>query len=301
MSNIPNLFIIGAPKTGTTALANSISQHDEIFISKLKEPTYFDARTFYDFKEDYPIKSLDKYLDYFSAYEANNSKYKLDASVFNMYSEKSINEILNLSPDAKFIILLRDPVDASVSMHKQRLKYPSGRMRELSNDFMECWRMLPDRKSGKKFPKNCRNRFLFRYDLLYSYEKYIPYLLLKIQPENLFIGCYDEYKNDPILFFKSLFKFLGIKAIQVDNSIYNESYIVKKSYLLATLQFFYKMVSPTIRKFYYLNDSLFSLKKSILNYYKIKNKNKNKVNDLSEVKAYFKNTYKYMERIKGSK
>lgn len=115
---VPNLFIIGAPKCGTTALANYLAQHSQIYISKCKEPRYFDACTFFDFKEDYSIKSLDEYLKFFDNIEAKNKKYKIDASVFNMYNEKSIKDILELSPNSKFILLIRDPVEASISMHK---------------------------------------------------------------------------------------------------------------------------------------------------------------------------------------
>lgn len=61
---VPNLFIIGAPKTGTTALANNLAQHSEIYISKYKEPRFF------DFEEDYPIKTLDEYLKLFNTKES---------------------------------------------------------------------------------------------------------------------------------------------------------------------------------------------------------------------------------------
>jgi hypothetical protein len=48
------------------------------------------------------------------------SKYRVDGSVFNMYSKESIDRILSLSPNAKFVVILRDPVEASISMHKLR-------------------------------------------------------------------------------------------------------------------------------------------------------------------------------------
>ena len=38
---IPNLFIIGSPKCGTTSLANWLNNHPQIFMSKRKEPEYF--------------------------------------------------------------------------------------------------------------------------------------------------------------------------------------------------------------------------------------------------------------------
>jgi hypothetical protein len=295
MSNIPNLFIIGAPKSGTTALANNISKHPGIFMSKHKEPRYYDAHTFFDYEEDYPIKILDEYLDLFNSEEAKGNKYRLDASVFNMYSKKSIDGILDTSPEAKFIVILRDPVTASVSMHKQRLKYPGGGMRELSEDFLECWNMLDDRKKGMALPKECRNKFLFRYDLLYSYEKYLPYLIGAVKTENLFIGFYEEYKSNPDLFFKLIFKFLDVEPLKLENKIHNESYIVKKSSILAFLNSISKFTYSIREKIGLTGGRLSFIKNFIYSFYKIQNNNKY---DLSKVKISFKKTYDYLEKLK---
>ena len=37
----PNFFIVGAPKAGTTSLYHYLAQHPDIYMSPLKEPTYF--------------------------------------------------------------------------------------------------------------------------------------------------------------------------------------------------------------------------------------------------------------------
>ena len=221
----PNLFIIGAPKSGTTALANNLTQSKKIFLPIKKEPRFFDAETFYDYEEDYPIKDITEYLKIYK--NKGDYKYRIDASVFNMYSKKSIDAILKLSPNAKFIIILREPVDASVSMHKQRLKYIDSKMREVSDRFMDCWNLNNERKHGRGYPKKCRNKFLFRYDLLFSYEKYLPYIMSTIPEENLIIVGYHFYKNSPNEFYKKIFDFLGIDMIAIKNNTMNSSGIVK--------------------------------------------------------------------------
>jgi hypothetical protein len=208
----------------------------EIFLPKQKEPRYFDRSTFYDFEDDYITKILNEYLNFYNTSEAIESKYKMDASVFNMYSQQSIDDILKLSPDAKFIIILRDPVDASLSMHRQRLTYVDKTMREVSEDFNECWNLLEKRKEGQGYPKGCRNKFLFRYDLLYSYENYLPYLREKLK-NKLFIGFYEDYKNKPDKFFEKLFSFLEIEPIKIENKKINESLVIKDSFLLNILEY----------------------------------------------------------------
>ena len=45
----PNLFILGAPKCGTTSIAYYLNQHPEIFVSPYKEPHYFNLDSEYRF------------------------------------------------------------------------------------------------------------------------------------------------------------------------------------------------------------------------------------------------------------
>lgn len=298
MSSLPNLFLIGAPKSGTTSLAYKLSYHHDVFLPKKKEPRYFDAHTYYDYEEDYPLKSLDEYLGFFDSSEAKKCKYRLDASVFNMYSKKSIDQILNISPDAKFIVILRDPVAASISMHSQRLKYSDRKFRELSENFLECWRMIEDRKIGLAFPKKCRNKFLFRYDLLYSYEKYLPYIIKKIKSKNLFIGFYDDYKLNEKNFFKSIFKFLDIQHLELKNFTYNKSYILKESYLLIAFERISNFTFPIRVKIGLTGGIIKKFKNFLFNFYKQKTYTKY---DLKEVRVSFAKTYSFLKILKNTK
>lgn len=229
----PNLFLIGAPKAGTSAVANTLSLHPEIYLSERKEPRFFDAPVFYDYPEDYPIKSVEQYLSLFEG--GRGLKYRLDASVFNMYSKQSIAEILKFNPKSKFILIVRDPVEASVSMHKQRLKYIEQSMRELSSNFMDCWNLLESRRMGEGFPRGCRNRFIFRYDLLYSYENYIPDLVKLIPQEQLNISFYQDLKIKHNDFYAKIFKFLGLENYPVSNRVVNSSEIVRSDPITRSL------------------------------------------------------------------
>ncbi len=138
-------------------------------------------------------------------------------------------------------------------------------MREVSEDFMECWNLLEERKKGKGYPKGCQNKFLFRYDLLYSYEKYLPYLIERLG-DQLFIGFYEEYKNNPELFFDKLFHFLEVDNIKINNKKINESLVVKDSILLSTIENILKYTLP-IRKKIGLT-GLKNIKRKFLEFYK---------------------------------
>ena len=172
-------------------MATQLGAHPDIYLN-IKEPRFFDARTFYDYESDHPLNTEQEYLKLYANKRAMRSKYRIDASVFNMYAESSIRDILAFSPSAKFIVVLRDPLAASKSMHGQRLKSHFPAMREVSEDFYSCWHELTKRRKGYGFPKGCRNKILFRYDLLYSYERYLPFLDRLISQDCI---CYINYDD----------------------------------------------------------------------------------------------------------
>jgi Sulfotransferase family len=44
---MPNLFLIGAAKAGTTALYDYLAQHPQVFLSRIKEPMFFSRDEYY--------------------------------------------------------------------------------------------------------------------------------------------------------------------------------------------------------------------------------------------------------------
>ncbi len=299
LTSVPNLFLIGVPKAGTSALADGLRKHPDIFMSSKKELRFFDARTFYDFPEDYPIKNIEEYLRYYETEEALSSKYRLDASVFNVYDETSVTEILSLSPDAKFIVVLRDPLTATKSMFSQRMKYVETHMREISDDFAACWRALPKRKTGKGFPRGCRNKMLFRYDLLYSYERFLPKILEIVPRENIFIGFYEDFKENSCDFYKKLFRFLGLgEDFFIDNKIVNPSLVINRGAMLR----FFCVCSVLAKKTFAVRERIGFSGKGILE--KMTKKYKKEPPRISkeldeEITCFFCDTYKYLENLKN--
>jgi hypothetical protein len=290
-NNIPNLFLIGAPKSGTTAIANGLAQHAQIFVGK-KEPRYFDANVFYDFEEDYPIKSISSYFQLYSGADKGH-RYLLDASVFTMYSKESIKSILKLSPNARFIVVFRDPLQAVKSMHLQRLKYSDVKMREVSEDFCECWHVLQDRIRGHGYPAGCRNKFLFRYDLMYSYQLYVDMLLDTLGQENILFLNYDDFKVNYKYTYSKIFDFLKLDGFSIVNEKVNESSVLKSSHFNRFLVKGANFSRP-IRDFIGLKgDKVQSLKKLL----QVEKAAVRAESCDLEVESYFKDSYQTMKRL----
>ncbi|MCR4288476.1 MAG: sulfotransferase, partial [Deltaproteobacteria bacterium] len=103
----PNFFIVGAAKCGTTSLADNLKQHPQIFISPRKEPFYFvkDARIGY--------KDFNEYMALFK--NAGDAIAIGEASTGYLFEESAPYEIKKHFPDAKIIVILRNPVDMAYS------------------------------------------------------------------------------------------------------------------------------------------------------------------------------------------
>ncbi|WP_456426841.1 sulfotransferase family protein [Desulfurobacterium sp.] len=186
MGRLPNFFIIGAPKCGTTALSEYLRQHPQVFFSNPKEPHFFNddfsARHTYDFET---------YLSYFKAAEPYHKAIG-EGSVFYLFSRAAVPNILKVIPEAKFIVMLRNPVDLAYSWHSQAV-FSFG---EDVLDFERAWSLQEERKRGKHIPEyNIVREALYYGDLAKLGEQVER--LLRIVPKNrVHFIIFDDFKKN---------------------------------------------------------------------------------------------------------
>ena len=107
--NLPDFFIIGAAKCGTTTLFDIVTSHPSVHNRsnvKTKEPWYFGIS---------PL-SLKWYRCFFPI--KKNKKLLCDASVSLLPSLLAPVQISYILPNAKFIVILRDPVERALSHYE---------------------------------------------------------------------------------------------------------------------------------------------------------------------------------------
>lgn len=128
--HLRNIFIVGAAKSGTTTLYYLLSQHPELCTPIVKEPNYFSN---IDNESDIvkpgngPGDDSTVWTDSLQSYDdlypiKDQHKVKLDASVSYLYSSTAAAQISEYDPDAKIIIVLRNPVERAFSHYKHLLR-----------------------------------------------------------------------------------------------------------------------------------------------------------------------------------
>ena len=101
----PNLFIPGFAKSGTSSLHSMLLQHPEISGGISKEP--------HTYSWDFLYKK--RFSFFKEAYENCNSKFILESSTSYLPSKYAIERIIKDTPEARFIVIARDPIDRIVS------------------------------------------------------------------------------------------------------------------------------------------------------------------------------------------
>lgn len=119
---LPNLFVLGAARCGTTTLHSYLSDMSEICMSDPKEPIYFECESFH-FECEYE-KGLEYYRQtYFTHWR--NERIIGEACPRNLYLPYVPERIHRVNPNAKLVVLIRNPIDRAFS-HWQ-LSYSAGR------------------------------------------------------------------------------------------------------------------------------------------------------------------------------
>src|ERR1700751_3282597 len=150
---VPNFFIVGTGKAGTTSLYHYLKQHPQIYMSPIKEPCYFaseirlenfgpellamatrDAPALRNYL-DGPMREkrfggiVTCWEDYLRLFrQAQAEKGIGEASVCYLWSKTAARNIAAQIPDARILMILRDPAERAFSQYLPLLTNGYSRM-----------------------------------------------------------------------------------------------------------------------------------------------------------------------------
>lgn len=243
MNKKVNLFLIGAPKCGTTSLAKYLSLHEKIFLPKIKEPHYFAIKHILPPISGY-IQSINKYNELYNFDVTDKMEYFLDASVW-YYSKKEIaQELYNYNPLSKIILIIRNPYDAIRSLFIHRAMA----LQEDCIDINEAIKLEDSRKKGKNIPVSLKKtaQGLF-YVENYKYAQKIENYYNIFGKENVKVLFFDDLIQNKKQIFDDIFNFLSLKNdidLNLTKDVFNKSIIYRNN----IVNKFIKFVPKTMKR-----------------------------------------------------
>jgi Sulfotransferase family len=207
----PDVLIIAAPKAGTSALHAALAQHPQIYASPVKEPKYYmcwDAPP-PAYRGPGDAHSNQEWIwrraDYEALFrEAPEDALRLESTPFYLYMAGARRRIAEELPEAKLIVIVRDPIDRAYSnwMHL----WVDGL--EPISDFVEAWHAEDRRVAAGWAP-------FWHYQRLGRYGEQLADLFELVERERAFVLRYWQLVSHPDETLNRVARFLGIAEDQV--------------------------------------------------------------------------------------
>ena len=199
----PDFFVVGAPKAGTTAMADFLGQHPEIGMCDRKETQYFavDLYPRLEVKRGGPPTRS----EYLKLFEGVQDKKRLgEASVWYLYSPAAPHEISEFTSTADIIAMLRNPLEMLPSLHSQFVFQGI----EPVEDFERALALDEERESSgapRGFPPHS-----YRSAVRYSQQlrRYIDVF----GRDRVHVIIYDAFRDRPLDTYRTTCQFLGVDA-----------------------------------------------------------------------------------------
>jgi hypothetical protein len=201
----PNFFIIGAPRCGTTALSSYLAEHPRIGFSRPKETQFFCT--------DLPgihfhTTDPEEYLNLCFGHCAGKNYLAIgEGSVWNLYSKDAVEKILRFSPKARFIIMVRNPVDLCIALYEKRREM----LQEDQPSFEQAWRIEDERRQGRSIPAFFRKEIgVAGYRNVASLGEQVEKAFSLISEQQRLLIVFDDFVENTAAVYAEVLAFLGV-------------------------------------------------------------------------------------------
>lgn len=210
----PNLFVVGAPKCGTSSLHAYLAQHPDIFMAGVKEPHVFSPDLVGS--NYYGVQSMSQYDELFDGVSCQVAG---EASVWYLYSDEAPALIEQYSPGARIIIAVRDPLKMIPSLHRQFL-------RSLNEDQYSLDAAIAcqsDRAQGRMIPAESHFAFGLQYEEIAKYDVGIERYYQRFGNDRVHVVCAEDLGTSTETEMLQILTFLGLEPAELDLTQLNRS------------------------------------------------------------------------------
>jgi hypothetical protein len=203
---IPDFFIVGHAKSGTTALYEMLREHPQLYLPESKEPWYFAS----ELQERTPPRpegtprTLEEYRAWFA--DAAEGQRVGEASALYLWSHTAAAAIAEVQPQAQIIALLREPASFLRSLHLQLIETYV----ETEHDFGRALALEDDRRQGRRIPRHTYWPKALLYSEHVRYADQLRRYHEAFGRERVLVLVYEDFRADNEASVRRVQRFLGV-------------------------------------------------------------------------------------------
>jgi hypothetical protein len=201
---VPDFFIVGHPKCGTTALYEMLRRQPRIYMPSLKEPQFFASEMRVGARPERLPDTLEDYLALFDA--ARPDQLLGEASPSYLRSHTAAALIAEVQPAARIIAILREPASFLRSVHLQFVQA----VIETECDLRKALALEEDRRQGRNLPRHGFWPQALQYSDHVRYVEQLRRYHAVFAPENVLVLIYDDFRADNEATVRTVLRFLGV-------------------------------------------------------------------------------------------
>jgi hypothetical protein len=218
----PDFFIIGTFKGGTTALYEYLRQHPQVFLPFHKEPMYFGS----DLGVRYRRMTQDEYLALFG--DARPDQVAGEASPWYLYSATAAREIHDFNPEARIIVMLRNPIDVMHAQHSQLIF----NQREDLASFEEALAAEADRRAGRRIPAGALRPEALYYRHSVRFAEQLQRFFDTFGRERVHVILFEDFTAHTERVYREVLAFLGVSVeAAVDLDVHNPNRRIRSGWV----------------------------------------------------------------------
>lgn len=216
-ARVPDFFIVGHAKCGTTAMYEMLRRHPQIYMPDYlrgagKEPWFFSrdnpqpqtsGQRSTAFTGRRPM-SMDEYLSLFT--DAKPDQCVGEASTSYLWSHTAAARIAQAQPAARIIAILREPASFLRSLHLQLLQ----NRHETERDFRKAVGLDEARLEGRNIPERSYWPMALIYSERVKYVEQLRRFHAVLPADQVHVLIYDDFRSDNVAAVRGVLRFLGV-------------------------------------------------------------------------------------------
>lgn len=201
----PDFVIVGAMRSGTTALAEALAEHPGLFMTEPKEPSYFTyghgGATFCGPRDQwFARQNTATWDDYQALFRSADGRVAGEASAMYLAVPESLSDLAAALPDVRVIVVLRDPVRRALSAWS----YLRSSGREPLADVAAALDAEPERRAAGYGP-------IWWFTGASRYDQGLTRLYELLPAEHIHVVLTEQLRESPDSVVQGICEFLGVE------------------------------------------------------------------------------------------